>query len=531
MEPRAQTEPSGLLPVRGTGYWGHARRYAIAAVVGLLWIAAAGKSAQLIREPMLPDRWFWMALVEAEVLLGLLLLWWGKHRWAWRVGAGVFLLFAVVTGVKVLRGEADCGCFGVLPIDPWAMFVVDVTVFGVLVGLTPKSWRRSARHHPVNTALYRKVVTLCVLLAMAGLPIAFATQRTAVSLSSSELHHPGAHVVLTPSDWLGEPFPLTAYLPEDTGLTRGRWEVILARPGCPHCMEYLSRCDTSVGPGQAAVISLGTPSEGTMEAPPGWARYVLDRDRRWYAEVPVQLTLQDGVVVGVRQRDHERAVSHPAESAAALHAGDTWPDDAIGFDPDGLANLGYIPPGSTHTLAYRLRAPVDRPLTIEHILSECRCTTVVRAPARIRAGETGVVVMRLVAGDKPLHYRQGVLIRTNHPTPSLAELRLVVSARIGLPLTSGPTELVVSDDAAHTATGSQQAIIRNDGDRPVRLIYAMADQRGISAQVPREAIPPGGSAAVTICVDESVWEGRPTRLRIPTDLDDQPELWVTVVGP
>jgi uncharacterized membrane protein YphA (DoxX/SURF4 family) len=67
----------------GASPLGIGRAWTISAVAVVLWLAAVGKSVQIIREPMLPDRWSWTLLVIAELLLGLLLVLGRRDRRVW----------------------------------------------------------------------------------------------------------------------------------------------------------------------------------------------------------------------------------------------------------------------------------------------------------------------------------------------------------------------------------------------------------------------------------------------------------------
>jgi hypothetical protein len=298
--------------------------------------------------------------------------------------------------------------------------------------------------------------------------------------------------------------------------------VVLVRPGCPHCLDFLGQYEPSDGYA-GAVVSLAAPDQELRDAAHRLPVYTLDTDRHWYAEVPMTMRLHEGRVTRVMP-SHEtpsarsRAAVEPAAGSAPIDLG-----DAVWFDESGHADLGYIQPGSEHILAVRIQAPLDRPLTVGRIHSECKCTVITDAPDQVARGETGVVSMRFVATDKPLHYNQAVLIQTDHPDAALAQQRLVVTARIGLPLDIYPQRLKISTHPTQLVV-----TVTNDGAQPVRLIYAVADAPGVTAQVPREPVPAGASVELAVQVDREHWDGQAVRIRIPTTASEQPDLFLAI---
>ena len=88
-------------------------------------------------------------LVQFEVALAL----WFVSGWrplrARRVGVGVFLVFAAASLMSALEGQASCGCFGQVKINPWWTFAFDVAMAAALL-LVPVKNAQAIRRDPVN---------------------------------------------------------------------------------------------------------------------------------------------------------------------------------------------------------------------------------------------------------------------------------------------------------------------------------------------------------------------------------------------
>ena len=56
-------------------------------------------------------------------------------RW---FAVGTFVVFAAVSGMAGWAGQSDCGCFGRLAVNPWAVFALDATAIILLVACRPR---------------------------------------------------------------------------------------------------------------------------------------------------------------------------------------------------------------------------------------------------------------------------------------------------------------------------------------------------------------------------------------------------------
>ena len=87
----------------------------------LLLAGAVAKGHALATRPatggsFLDTRWFGIVWMEVELALGVWLLSGLWARRAWAAAVLVFGVFSVVTLAKAVRGDASCGCFGVIEV-------------------------------------------------------------------------------------------------------------------------------------------------------------------------------------------------------------------------------------------------------------------------------------------------------------------------------------------------------------------------------------------------------------------------------
>jgi hypothetical protein len=76
---------------------------------------------------------FQIALVEVEIILGIWLLWGKNPVGAWLVSLVLFSAFAAASFYQGWIGEASCGCFGRVSVNPWITFGLDLVVLAALV--------------------------------------------------------------------------------------------------------------------------------------------------------------------------------------------------------------------------------------------------------------------------------------------------------------------------------------------------------------------------------------------------------------
>jgi len=92
-------------------------------VAATLLTASVLKAHQLLTEPILGkgllySRGVLIGLVELEFCFGMWLLTGRAAQLAWRIATVCFAVFACVSAHKAIGGEASCGCFGRLEVNP-----------------------------------------------------------------------------------------------------------------------------------------------------------------------------------------------------------------------------------------------------------------------------------------------------------------------------------------------------------------------------------------------------------------------------
>jgi hypothetical protein len=116
-------------------------------------------------------------------------------------------------------------------------------------------------------------------------------------------------VVLEPQKWIGARFPLLKYTDIGTELGRGHWKVLLIQPGCSDCEEAIRRmADASrrgvASPAEWVIISLSSAplSDSTATLNLGRRFGRLDAHHDWFAEVPVEIEMENAIVQSVKHR-------------------------------------------------------------------------------------------------------------------------------------------------------------------------------------------------------------------------------------
>jgi Protein of unknown function (DUF1573) len=170
----------------------------------LLLLAAALKAHGLAVAPVsamgwLSAPWSQVALIEAEVLLGLCLLTGVAPLGSWTAACVAFTAFAAISLYQALIGRASCGCFGRLALNPWYAFGIDVAALAALAPSPPDLrplWRepRTALLRPLGIATGWLAGGM---LAFAGLVGAAAYQYG--SFDAALAHFRGNRVAVVPA--------------------------------------------------------------------------------------------------------------------------------------------------------------------------------------------------------------------------------------------------------------------------------------------------------------------------------------------
>jgi len=286
--------------------------YAVVRIALGLLVAAAGlKAHQLATQPvaeagLFGSRWFLIAQVEGEFLFGLWLLAGLWPQGTRRLALVCFSAFAAVSLDKALTGEATCGCFGRVQVNPWYTLALDLGAVAALFLTRP---RRGLPQRSPRAVKARLAALACLGLAV-GLPalaLLATGPQTAVLGEDGRIRGNGRVVVLEPEKWIGKRFPLLDHIDIGGRLLEGFWMVILYRQGCPKCRgliaERRATAEDGYLPGgwrRVAFIAL-PPYQDSVRQPSGSCSsevvgYVCAVEGS-FVSAPLEVQLVDGAVV------------------------------------------------------------------------------------------------------------------------------------------------------------------------------------------------------------------------------------------
>jgi len=299
---------SGSPDPAGTGNGRAAARAPFALISGLtaviLWCAGALKLYSAAALPITGTEFRLDASLAAlEIVFACWLVVGMYQRAARWLAALCFLAFLGVSLTRALGGEATCGCFGPLPINPWVTAGLDGFILVALLWGKPTA----AAHATTNSSPRR----LAVFVIAGGVSTVAAVVLVVLANpgrlgADGQIEGSAAAVMLKPEEWVGQPCPLTPQLGIGDQLCRGDWVVLLYRPDCPECQQMLPRYSERAAESRKRTDSPGwalveIPKTGDASEPSTNAgRFVLTgeltKTRKWLVRTPVILLLREGVV-------------------------------------------------------------------------------------------------------------------------------------------------------------------------------------------------------------------------------------------
>jgi hypothetical protein len=248
-------------------------------------------------------RWIVVFAVEAELLVGVLLIAGVAPRPTWMAALCLFLAFAAFSLYRAAAGFESCGCFGIVKVNPWATFALDAAIISMLLRSLPL-----LSHHRQQTLAaspHRALMSLGCYIPLGGIALLWMTSTGAavmdgagISLGNDRL------VILEPSEWPGMPFPLAEHLSPAVNVMHGEWIVLMYHHDCPECQEALPKyeelaVDGSMSRRGERVLLLELPPFG--ERRPQSAGSVvharLSNEREWFVQAPVEICLKNGQVI------------------------------------------------------------------------------------------------------------------------------------------------------------------------------------------------------------------------------------------
>jgi hypothetical protein len=124
-------------------------------------------------------------------------------------------------------------------------------------------------------------------------------------------------IILDPSSWLNQTFPLLDEIIDGGSLQKGRWLVVFYHFDCDTCRQaipaYLSHLDElTVNGARMAFVQMppDPPADQDLVAPSrDYLHLKLRPDRDWFATTPVVVAVEDGKVIWAK--DGEDAAEPP----------------------------------------------------------------------------------------------------------------------------------------------------------------------------------------------------------------------------
>jgi hypothetical protein len=231
--------------------------------------------------------------VALELLLGWGLVAGVGPRYL-RPAAGIlFTLFAVYSMHRAVTGFKQCGCFGDISVPPWMTMAVDLVAAAGLLFLPKDSLMRHSGRARVAGVV---VVATGVPLLWMGLSLVNQLGRGRATSWASE-----SMTILSPDDWVGKDFPITAAIEPATEITTGSWNVLMFHHDCHKCQEVVpvQRALAEAHPGTRLLL-LEVPPCGS---PPGESPNVtvakLNERQSWFVSAPVMIRVENGIVTSV----------------------------------------------------------------------------------------------------------------------------------------------------------------------------------------------------------------------------------------
>ena len=294
-------------------------RFVIAAV---LLFAAGLKAYQLATAPLPPvvqgslftpflellnNRHLQMFVVVGEIFFALVLivnLW---RSWMWLLSLLGFTAFTLVSVMKGISGEASCGCFGTVTVNPWLTATFDAAIVGLLLIFRERiDWKVSA----LDGKKVLAVVGVWLVLAVPTLFFMLSLKEQPHATLGTEFVRPDAKrmIHLEPEKWIGKEFPLFPYFAEfhkGDFLKQGDWDLLLIHTDCLECAKMMEELEEKKPKNVAIVI---IPSRVGDEIPQASSpTFVLDDKIDWYAKTPCVIRLSEGICVSTGEQVGERS--------------------------------------------------------------------------------------------------------------------------------------------------------------------------------------------------------------------------------
>lgn len=222
-----------------------------------------------------------------EISFGVLLTSKWKYRKIW--GIAIFIFLAAISLVNSWFGQKECGCFGVIKVDPRVSCCISLVALFSVASISAKG----------DSKLIVVDKFYCILVSV-GISLVFGLVVSIVDdvRSFSEARSNGSTVLVRFEEWIGQELPLVPYLQGDNSYRTGNWTILVYDSNCLTCRESLVEfCSLS---GNLALIELPmTTIDENLNSIGRTNRILrlkLSSEFNWLIQPGVKLYLTDGKI-------------------------------------------------------------------------------------------------------------------------------------------------------------------------------------------------------------------------------------------
>lgn len=279
-------------------------------IIGALLLAAAllkasDASAPIERASRISDDRIRFAVIHIELILAAACFAGVAPKLVKRSLVALFAFFTAYSLYLVASGADSCGCFGPVRFPPWLTLALDIGVLALLF-----AWRPEYRGGGAVTPRGQWSFLLVVYAAAAVPASVLLMQNRSIALAGDAQSSDAAGIViLEPEAWKGKQLPIAKFIEIGDRVMTGKWILLLHHHNCPKCQETTPRYVETARRLQKArsathVALIETPPFASAVLPEDLdaAAVLLGRQsdqREWFVQTPVQIKLDEGVVVDV----------------------------------------------------------------------------------------------------------------------------------------------------------------------------------------------------------------------------------------
>jgi thiol-disulfide isomerase/thioredoxin len=273
-------------------------------IAGIFLIGASIlKIHQLVTEPIISkglwESWeFFLIQIPLELGLGIWLVCGLFRKAGWLIGLIAFGGFIGVTLYKGLTGEASCGCFGRVVVNPWVtLSVIDIPIFILLAIFRPKGEKLLPPPWPNPVHFFAIAIPTFILLPM--IEYILITNKPPLKTDKYE--------VIDTNEWVTQKqnlWPMLEDIDIKQQLQSGLWVVLLYHCDCPDCAKAIPKYEEmykSLKGNENAInfafIEMppyGDEKQQLVSPDSEVTRGKLNDIKKWFVQTPVVVVLHNG---------------------------------------------------------------------------------------------------------------------------------------------------------------------------------------------------------------------------------------------